>query len=126
MAPHIDDDRVRYIGPVGGETRFAVIGQSHALLHLIDFDEPFGYSVVEALACGTPVIAYNRGSMAELIEDGRDGYLVDNIEGACRAVDAVAHLNREAIRASTVRRFDRTTMVARYADLYYEVVIRGR
>ena len=126
VAPHIDDDRVRYIGPVGADSRAAVIGQAHALLHLIDFDEPFGYSVVEALACGIPVIAYNRGSMAELIEDGIGGYLVDNMEDACRAVDAVAHLNREAIRASTVIRFDRTTMVARYADLYYEVVMRGR
>ena len=71
VAPHVDGDRVRYLGPVAAAERSAVLGGAHALLHLIDFDEPFGYSVVEAMACGTPVIAHPRGSMPELITDGR-------------------------------------------------------
>jgi glycosyltransferase involved in cell wall biosynthesis len=74
---HVDGDRIVYRGPVGGADRTATLGQAYALLHLINFDEPFGLSVVEAMACGTPVIAIRRGSMAELIEDG----VIDRLSG---------------------------------------------
>ena len=122
IAPHIDDDRVRYVGPVEAANRAAVLGAAHALLHLIDFDEPFGYSVVEAMACGTPVIAYDRGSMAELIDHGKTGFLVRDVDAASRAVDAARDLDRNAIRASTVNRFNRTRMVDAYSALYYTVL----
>ena len=83
-----------------------MLGGAHALLHLIDFDEPFGFSVVEAMACGTPVIAHARGSMPELITDGVNGFLVDD-DG--RRPSAPSHaagsLDRAAIRATTVERF---------------------
>ena len=72
VAPHVDGKQVRYLGPVDASMRAEVLGGAHALLHLIDFDEPFGYSVVEAMACGTPVIANARGSMGELIAHGVD------------------------------------------------------
>ena len=78
--------------------RSAVLGAAYALLHLIDFEEPFGYSVVEALACGTPVIAHRRGSMPELITDGVTGYLVDDAEAAVRAIHAAGSLDRHTIR----------------------------
>jgi len=122
IAPHIDDDRVRYVGPVDAADRAAVLGGAHALLHLIDFDEPFGFSVVEAMACGTPVIAYDRGSMAELIDHATTGYLVGDIDEAVRAVDLASDLDRDAIRASTVERFNRATMVDRYAAVYHAVL----
>jgi glycosyltransferase involved in cell wall biosynthesis len=122
IAPHLDDDRVTYVGPVEAADRAAVLGGAHALLHLIDFDEPFGFSVVEAMACGTPVIANDRGSMRELIDHGVTGSLVTTVAEAAGAVDVVAGLDRGAIRASTVARFDRLTMVERYADLYLAVL----
>jgi glycosyltransferase involved in cell wall biosynthesis len=122
IAPHIDDDRVRFIGPVVAADRASILGGAHALLHLIDFDEPFGYSVVEAMACGTPVIAYGRGSMAELIDHATTGYLVGDVEDATHAVDLVGELDRPAIRESTVTRFDKATMVDRYAGLYRTVL----
>lgn len=122
VAPHIDDDRVRFVGPVGAGERASVLGQAHALLHLIDFDEPFGYSVVEAMACGTPVIAFDRGSMAELIDHQRTGALVDTVDEATGAVGTVGALDRAAIRASTVARFSRTRMVDQYAALYADVL----
>jgi glycosyltransferase involved in cell wall biosynthesis len=122
VEPHIDGDRVRYLGPVGAADRAAVLGSAHALLHLIDFDEPFGYSVVEALACATPVIAFARGSMAELIGDGVDGVLATDIASATAAVDCVGALDRAAIRASAVARFSRATMVDQYVDVYRSVL----
>jgi glycosyltransferase involved in cell wall biosynthesis len=63
VMPHVDGERIRYLGPVGGEQRLRALGKARALLHLINFDEPFGLSVIEAMACGTPVIAIDRGSM---------------------------------------------------------------
>ncbi len=125
VAPHLDGDAVRFVGPVAAEDRAAVLGGAHALLHLIDFDEPFGYSVVEAMACGTPVIAYDRGSMRELIVDGRDGVLARSLDEAVAAVETVVHLDRAAIRAAAVARFDRATMVAQYVDVY-EAVLAAR
>jgi glycosyltransferase involved in cell wall biosynthesis len=122
VAPHLDGEQVRFVGPVSASDRAEFLGGAHALLHLIDFDEPFGYSVVEALACGTPVIAYDRGSMSELIDHGSTGFIVDDLSGAIRAVGQLGDLDRSAIRASTVRRFDRSVMVARYAAVYHEVL----
>ena len=126
VEPHLDGDRVRFVGPVPAANRAAVLGSAHALLHLIDFEEPFGFSVVEALACGTPVVAFNRGSMAELIDSGRDGYLVTDVEGAVGAAEAVGHLDRAAIRRAAVARFDSATMVAAYADLYQTLLVHGQ
>ncbi len=122
VAPHVDGEQVRYIGPVGAAERSQVLGGAHALLHLIDFDEPFGFSVVEAMACGTPVIANRRGSMAELIDDSTTGYLVDDLDGAVRAVDAAGALDRQAIRSIAARRFDQATMVDQYVDVYNAVL----
>jgi glycosyltransferase involved in cell wall biosynthesis len=113
---------VQYAGPIGAAERSDALGAAHALLHLIDFDEPFGYSVVEAMACGTPVIAYDRGSMGELIDDGVTGFVVRDLAGATAAVERVGALDRDAIRAATVVRFDRATMVDRYVSVYEGVL----
>ena len=82
VEPYIDAANVEYLGPVGPDRRAEVLGQAIALLHLISFDEPFGLSLVESMACGTPVIAFRRGSMPEIIRHGETGYIVDDIEGA--------------------------------------------
>ena len=118
VVPHLDDDRVRYLGPVDGARRSEVLGGAHALLHLIGFDEPFGFSVAEALACGTPVVAHDRGSMGELIRHGTDGFLTGDVDDAAAAVELVGPLDRARIRASARARFDRSTMVARYVEVY--------
>jgi glycosyltransferase involved in cell wall biosynthesis len=124
VAPRIDGDKVTFIGPVGPSERSDLLGGAQALLHLISFDEPFGYSVVEAMACGTPVIAFSRGSMPELIAAGA-GFLVEDVDGAVSAVSASAALDREAIRAHAVGRFGVAHMVDAYIDAY-ETVLRRR
>ena len=118
VEPHLDGERVRFLGPVDATRRGRVLGGSHALLHLIDFDEPFGYSVVEAMACGTPVIAYSRGSMPEIVDDGVTGFLVSDVAGAVAAVSTAAELDRSVIRATAVRRFDVAAMVDQYVAIY--------
>jgi glycosyltransferase involved in cell wall biosynthesis len=124
IAPNIDGKQVRYVGPVGADERSRLLGEAHALLHLIDFDEPFGLSVVEAMACGTPVVAFRRGSMPELIDDGVTGAIVDDVEAAVRAVGRVQRLDRAAIRATAVRRFGRDRMVRDYLSVYEQVLSR--
>ncbi len=122
VAPHLDGDRVRFVGPVGEADRSEVLGRAHALLHLIGFEEPFGFSVAEAMACGTPVIAYDRGSMRELIDHGRTGYVVAGIDEAVAAVGRVHLLDRARVRAAAVERFDHGRMVDAYLDVYDEVL----
>ena len=122
IAPQLDGDRVSFVGPVDGAGRSELLGGAHALLHPIGFAEPFGYSVVEAMACGTPVIAFERGSMGELIEDGRTGFLVSDVAGAVAAVDRVPALDRAAIRREAVSRFGVERMVDEYLEAYAAIV----
>ncbi len=122
VAPHIDGESVQFLGPVGASGRAELLASAHALLHLIDFDEPFGYSVVEAMASGTPVIAHNRGSMSELIEHGTSGFLVDDRHDAIEAVDLAGFVDRGAIRDGAIARFDVATMVSEYVALYRAVL----
>ncbi|CAN5924764.1 glycosyltransferase family 4 protein [soil metagenome] len=118
VAPAVDGTRVLYGGPVGGTARKRMLGASRALLHLINFDEPFGLSVVEALACGTPVIARNRGAMPELIEHGVTGFLVDSVEEAFDAVGRIGEIACAACRAAVADRFTVDHMADRYLALY--------
>ncbi len=126
VEPRLDGERVTYLGPVDRDRRAAVLGGATALLHLIDFDEPFGFSVVEAMACGTPVIARRRGSMAEIVRHGENGFLVETLDEAVAAVPASAALDRAVVRASIEERFAVGRMVDEYAALYREVVAAGR
>ena len=122
VAPRLDGDRIRYLGPVGPDERAELLGGARALLHLISFEEPFGYSVVEAMACGTPVLAFPRGSMPELIEDGATGLLVDDVAAAVAAVGRADGLDRAAIREHAVARFGIERMVDDYLDAYAAIV----
>ena len=122
VAPWIDGVTVRFSGALGGAARLAALGKAAALLHLIDFDEPFGLSVVEALACGTPVIAFRRGSMPDLVRHGVTGFVVDSIEAAVKAISAVPAIDRRLCRADVARRFSVERMARQYHELYSSIV----
>ena len=122
VTPRLDGDRVQFIGPVEAEDRSSFLGSAVALLHLIDFDEPFGLSVVEAMACGTPAIAFDRGSMPEIIIDGVTGFLVRDVTSAAAAIMDVGQLNRKTVRDVAVQRFSNNRMVDEYVDVYRQVI----
>ncbi len=122
VAPHIDGEQIVFEGALGGQARLDALGQARAMLHLIGFDEPFGLSVVEALACGTPVIAFRRGSMATLIRHGETGFVVDTLDEAVEAIGRIGEIDRAACRADVAKRFSVDTMADAYVDLYRRVL----
>ena len=122
VEPHVDGDRVVFLGPVSRDRRAEVLGSAAALLHPIAFDEPFGLSVVEAMACGTPVVAYRRGSMAEVVDEGVTGFLARDVATAVDAVRAAARLDRAAVRARCAARFGAARMVEDYLRLYQRLL----
>ncbi len=122
VLPHIAGTRVSYVGSVAHDKRADLLTGAFALLHLIDFDEPFGFSVIEAMACGTPVIAHRRGSMPELIADGRTGFLVHGPVAAIAAVKQIPSLDRTAIKQDTATRFSQRRMVDEYVAVYRSIL----
>ncbi|MGB3739142.1 MAG: glycosyltransferase family 4 protein [Pontixanthobacter sp.] len=122
VEPACADPAIRFHGPVGGESRLTALGHARALLHLINFDEPFGLSVVEAMACGTPVIANARGSMPEIIEDGVTGFLVHNMRDAVVAIERAETLDRARIRQTVSDRFSVRRMADDYIALYRRIL----
>jgi glycosyltransferase involved in cell wall biosynthesis len=124
VEPYIDGKSVEYLGSVGPDRRADVLGKAVALLHLISFDEPFGLSLVESMACGTPVVAFRRGSMPELIRHGETGYIVDDIEEAINAVEVIKSIDRTKCRADVEQRFTSSRMARDYVRVY-EMILNG-
>lgn len=124
IKPCIDERSVFYFGNVGPSERKTLLGKALALLHPIQFDEPFGLSVAESMFCGTPVIAFNRGSMCELIVDGKTGFLVHTIGEAVEAVTKVAQLDRPECRQWAKAMFSKEKMVDNYLKVYKEILRR--
>jgi glycosyltransferase involved in cell wall biosynthesis len=122
VKPHLDNNRIIYIGSAGPKKRDELLGGAYALLHPVNFDEPFGLSVVEAMACGTPVVAFNRGSMPEIIVDGITGFLVNNLDEMVKAVDKVRQLDRLQCRKLVKERFSVDRMVQDYMEVYEKII----
>ncbi len=120
--PYIDGQEIVYVGNSGPEDRNKLLGGAFALLHPISFEEPFGLSVVEAMLCGTPVIAFKRGSMSELILDGKTGFLVNNVEEAVEAVNSIEFINRRACTEWASSTFSSQKMVDGYLEVYENIL----
>ena len=122
VEPHLDGKNIEYIGSVGPEGRGEVLGNAIALLHLINFEEPFGLSLVEAMACGTPVIACGRGSIPEIITHGEDGFIVNDLQEAADAVRRIGEIDRRACRRVVEQRFTSDRMVEDYINVYRQIL----
>jgi len=121
VAPFLNED-IMFLGSAGPEQRNELLGGALALLHPISFEEPFGLSVAEAQLCGTPVIAFNRGSMPELIKSGETGFVVNTVEEAIAAVNDLAGINRADCRQWAEGRFSKEKMVEDYLALYHHIL----
>lgn len=122
IKPFINDDDIVYAGNSGPRERDKLLGEAYALLHPVSFEEPFGLSVAEAMMCGTPVIAFNLGSMPELIRNGETGFLVNNIEQAADAVANIKSIDRKYCREFAVSKFSRQKMVEGYIKVYEKIL----
>ena len=122
VEPHLNGDDITYVGSVGPQERDALLRDAYCLLHPINFSEPFGLSVVEAMACGTPVIAFNRGSMPELIKDGLNGYLVETVPEAIDAIKKINEIDRMACRRFVEESFSVERMVDDYMTVYARIL----
>src|SRR5258708_9703656 len=118
VEPHVDGDQVVFLGSGGPQRRADVLGEAAAPQQPIPFYAPFRLCLVEAMACGTPVVAYQRGSMAEVVDEGVTGYLAHDIESAVEAVRAAVRLDRAAVHARAVARFGVDRMVEDYLRTY--------
>src|SRR3954447_1955608 len=118
VEPFADGEQIIFVGSAGPEKRKELLGNGVALLHPIYFNEPFGLSVVEAMFCGTPVIAYSRGSMTEIIENNLSGFLVNNAEQAIDTVSAVELINRKKCYEYAVNKFSIDVMIEKYINAY--------
>lgn len=116
---------VEFLGAAGPEERKELLGNAAALLHPISFDEPFGLSVAEAMACGTPVIAFNRGAMPELIVDERTGFLVRDVQEAVEAVKMLPAIKRKKCREHVLAKFSAQKMAEDYIELYRKMLLEA-
>lgn len=126
VQPFIDGEHVTYHGVIAGAERLRALGRAKGLLHLIGFDEPFGLSVIEAMACGTPPIAYRRGSMPELIEHGVTGFLVDTFDEAVEAIGRLGEIDRTRCRRAVEEHFTVERMADEYLALYRRILAGGQ
>lgn len=125
VKPFINDDDIVYVGNSDPKERDKLLGEAYALLHPISFNEPFGLSVAESMMCGTPVIAFNLGSMPELISHRKTGFLVNTIEEAAEAVGNIKSINRRYCREWALSKFSREKMIDGYLGVYNKILNKG-
>jgi glycosyltransferase involved in cell wall biosynthesis len=126
VKPLLDHPLIEFIGEIGDEKKADFLGKACALLFPIAWPEPFGLVMIEAMACGTPVIAYDCGAVPEVIEHGRSGFIVNSEEQALAAIARVKELDRRAVRAAFEQRFTAHRMASAYLDVYADLIYSQR
>lgn len=121
IAPQIDDNNVKYLGEVSSEERVKIFKNAKGFLFPITWEEPFGLVIIEAMACGTPVIAFNHGAMGEIIDDGKDGFVVDGVKGMTEAIGKIGQIDRRACRKKIEEKFTYEKMVDGYLKAYDKI-----
>lgn len=121
IQPLLGHPLIDFVGEIGDSEKSAFLGGARALLFPIDWPEPFGLVMIEAMACGTPVIAWRCGSVPEVVEHGVSGLIVDDIAGAVKAVHGIGELSRARVRRAFDERFTAQAMAKRYARLYWQL-----
>ena len=127
IRPLLDDPLVEFVGEIGEREKPEFLGNAYALLFPIDWVEPFGLVMIEAMACGTPVIAFRRGSVSEVVDHNITGFIVDDIEESLQALDKIPHFDRERCRMVFEQRFSAARMAGDYLKIYERLIeAKGR
>ncbi|WFU18889.1 glycosyltransferase family 4 protein [Bradyrhizobium sp. CB3481] len=124
IAPMLNEPGIEFIGEINENAKSEFLGEAAALLFPIDWPEPFGLVMIEAMACGTPVLAFRCGAVPEIVEDGLTGRIVSDVDEAVRAVPGLLQLDRKAVRARFEERFSSARMAADYGRIYHRMLRR--
>jgi len=122
VKPYIDGEQIIYIGPVNDEQKNELLGKAAALLMPVKWNEPFGIVMTEALACGTPVIGLKGGATTEVVVDGLNGFICNDINQMVTAVKNIASIDRKACRDDAEKRFSSAVIAQQYEDLYLQMI----
>jgi glycosyltransferase involved in cell wall biosynthesis len=122
IEPRLDHPLIEYVGELGGAEKEEFLRNASAVLFPIEWPEPFGLVMIESMACGTPVVAFRRGSVPEVVTEGVSGFVVDDVDAAVRALDGVKDLDRRAVRRAFEERFTDVHMTDGYLEIYRRVV----
>jgi glycosyltransferase involved in cell wall biosynthesis len=125
IEPLLGPDHVEWVGEVAGKDKENLLRHAAALVFPIDWAEPFGLVMIEAMACGTPVVAYGSGSVPEVVDHGVSGFIVDSIDESVSAIERLGELDRRTVRAQFDERFTAERMTREYVDLYRRLVADG-
>ena len=121
VAPHVDGRQIAYVGEADFETKVKLYGGARALLYPVQAGEPFGLVMAEAMACGTPVAALDRGAVREVVDEGITGLVFGDVDAMAKGLDRVLQLDRHLVRRHAVKRFGVDRMVDEYVDVYYRI-----
>jgi glycosyltransferase involved in cell wall biosynthesis len=124
VKPLLDDPSIEFVGEIRDERKSEFLGNALALLFPIHWPEPFGLVMIESMACGTPVIAWNQGSVPEVIEPGVGGFIVDSVEEALAAIASISGIDRRGVRNAFEQRFTAANMACAYVGLYQQLLHR--
>jgi glycosyltransferase involved in cell wall biosynthesis len=122
IKPHIDNEQIRYIGPVNTKEKASLFSGARAFLNPIQWEEPFGMVMIEAMAVGCPVISFNRGAAPELIVEGKTGFLVPDVDAMVRAIASIDTIDRNATRQHVAEHFSARVMAQNYTKVYQQVI----
>lgn len=125
VQPHLNEPGVEFVGEIGEAEKGQLLGEAYALLFPIDWPEPFGLIMIEAMACGTPVIAFSHGAVTEIVQDNITGFVVSSVEEAVSAVKRVRALDRRLCREAFEQRFSSERMAQDYLEVYARVLQQG-
>lgn len=125
VAPHIDGTQIQYVGPVGGEDKVKLFQHAKAFLFPVQWEEPFGIVLIEAMSCGTPVVAFDCGAVAEVVDHGRTGFIVSDLDEMCDAVGAVSGIEPSVCHSHVEQRFGAQQMVSNYEAVYRAIITEG-
>jgi glycosyltransferase involved in cell wall biosynthesis len=122
IKPHIDQQQIKYIGPVDMKQKIDLLSRACGLLNPIQWEEPFGMVMIEAMALGCPVITFDRGAASEVVVHGRSGFLVHDVSEMVQCISRIGELDRRAVRAHVERHFTVHTMAEKYTRVYRKVI----